>query len=169
MAFSSPISSSLFLVSSSSASQATSSTILGAVCGSLGLTLAGVTGYTLCRLYGYQMLRRIYRDEELLLDMKATFHRHSVLVLLLSRAAPMFPEAASCLAGATHMPFLRFLLAFGSSCTLYSIAVAYAGSLSSSEDITPAIIAYLCIMTVLWSSWALFSRKMKKEKNQSQS
>ncbi|MFC4996018.1 hypothetical protein [Rubritalea tangerina] len=67
-------------------------TILGAVCGSLGLTLAGVTGYTLCRLYGYQMLRRIYRDEELLLDMKATFHRHSVLVLLLSRAAPMFPK-----------------------------------------------------------------------------
>ncbi|PQJ28760.1 TVP38/TMEM64 family protein [Rubritalea profundi] len=139
----------------------------GAVCGSLGLTLAGVTGYVLCRIYGYRMLMRIYRDEAHLADMKETFHRHSTLVLLLSRALPMFPEAASCLAGATHMPFLKFLLTFGASCTIYSIAVAYAGSLSSAEDLTPALIAYLCIMTVLWSSWALFIRKSKRAKNHS--
>ncbi len=134
----------------------------GAVCGSLGLTLAGVTGYVLCRIYGYRMLMRIYRDETHLADMKETFHRHGTLVLLLSRAVPMFPEAASCLAGATHMPFGKFLLTFGTSCTIYSIAVAYAGSLSSAENLTPALIAYLCIMAVLWSSWALFIRSKKR-------
>lgn len=133
----------------------------GAVCGSVGLTLAGVTGYSLCRLYGYQMLRRIYRDDQPLLEMKKAFHRHSILVLLLSRAAPMFPEAASCLAGATQMPFLRYLMAFAFSCTVYSTAVAYAGSLSSSENIKPAMIAYICIMAVLWSSWFVFTRKLK--------
>lgn len=138
--------------------------IWGAVCGSVGLTLAGVTGYVLCRIYGYRMLKRIYRDEAHLADMKQTFHQHSILVLLLSRALPMFPEAASCLAGATHMPFLKFLLTFGASCTIYSIAVAYAGSLSSAEDLTPALIAYLCIMAVLWSSWALFIRSKKRSK-----
>ncbi|MEO1855819.1 MAG: VTT domain-containing protein [Rubritalea sp.] len=138
--------------------------IWGAVCGSLGLTLAGVTGYTLCRVYGYRMLKRIYRDETHLANMKETFHQHSILVLLLSRSLPMFPEAASCLAGATHMPFWKFLLTFGASCTIYSIAVAYAGSLSSAEDLTPALIAYLCIMAVLWSSWALFIRNNKRSK-----
>lgn len=135
----------------------------GAVCGALGLILAGVVGYSLCRLYGYQMLQRIYRDDAALSGMKEAFHRHSVLVLLLSRSAPMFPEAASCLAGATHMPFVRYLLAFGCSCTLYAIAVAYAGSLSSSENLQPAVVTYLCIMAVLWSSWFFFSRKLKAQ------
>lgn len=134
----------------------------GALCGSIGLTLAGVTGYTLCRIYGYSMLKRIYRDEAHLAEMKQTFHQHSSLVLLLSRAVPMFPEAASCLAGATHMPFWKFLLTFGFSCTIYSIAVAYAGSLSSAENLTPALVAYLCIMAVLWSSWAFFIRGKKR-------
>lgn len=138
--------------------------VWGAFCGALGLTLAGVTGYSLCRLYGYQMLRRIYRDDTALLAMRETFHRHSILVLLLSRCAPMFPEAASCLAGATHMPFFRYLLTFGCSCTLYSIAVAYAGSLSSSENLQPAIVAYLGIMVVLWTAWFFFNRKIKAEK-----
>jgi uncharacterized membrane protein YdjX (TVP38/TMEM64 family) len=135
----------------------------GAVCGSLGLTLAGVSGYILCRIYGYKMLSRIYKDETALAEMKHAFHRHSIPVLLLSRAAPMFPEAASCLAGATHMPFLRYLVAFGSSCTLYSIIVAFAGSLSSSDDLTPAIIAYFCIMLILWSGWFLLSKQMKSK------
>lgn len=133
----------------------------GAVCGSLGLTLAGVTGYLLCRIYGYRMLSKIYKDENTLIEMRDTFHRHSILVLLLSRAAPMFPEAVSCLAGATQMPFLRYLAAFATSCTLYSIVVAFAGSLSSSDDLKPAIIAYLLIMAVLWSSWLILSRRVE--------
>ncbi|MGJ8672308.1 TVP38/TMEM64 family protein [Rubritalea sp.] len=133
----------------------------GAFCGAVGLTLAGVCGYTLCRIYGYRMLHKIYKDEDTLQDMRETFHRHSVMVLLLSRAAPMFPEAASCLAGSTQMPFLKFLAAFATSCTIYSTIVAIAGSLSSSDDLTPAIIAYFCIMAVLWSGWALLSRQMK--------
>jgi len=136
----------------------------GAFCGSIGLTLAGAVGYWLCRVYGYRMLKRIYRDEEQLADMRESFHRHSTLVLLLSRAVPMFPEAASCLAGATKMPFWKYLITFGFSCTIYSIAVAYAGSLSSEENLKPALYAYLSIMAVLWTSWAVFIHKKKRAK-----
>lgn len=135
----------------------------GAVCGATGLTLAGLCGYTLCRMYGYKMLYHIYKDEDALLEMREAFHRHSILVLLLSRAAPMFPEAASCLAGATHMPFWRFLAAFATSCTIYSIVVAFAGSLSSSDDLTPAIVAYFGIMVFLWTGWFILHKQMKSK------
>ncbi|MFC5050988.1 TVP38/TMEM64 family protein [Rubritalea spongiae] len=137
--------------------------IWGALCGSIGLTLAGVCGYVLCRIYGYRMLHRIYKDKEAIADMRETFHRHSIMVLLLSRAAPMIPETVSCLAGATHMPFLKYLITFATSCTLYSIIVAFAGSLSTSDDLTPAIIAYFCIMAILWTGWFILKKQMQSK------
>lgn len=133
----------------------------GAFCGSLGLTLAGVVGYCLCRVFGDAMLHKLFDKQEMIDDMRASFQKHGALALMLSRAAPMLPEVTSCLAGASKMPFAKFLISFGTSCTLYSIAVAYAGSLSSEDNVTPAIIAYFCIMLVLWSSWFAFTRKKK--------
>ncbi|WP_018969331.1 TVP38/TMEM64 family protein [Rubritalea marina] len=138
----------------------------GAFCGSLGLTLAGVVGYGLCRAFGEPMLHRLFDKPEMIEDMRASFHKHGALALMLSRAAPMLPEVTSCLAGVTKMRFSTYLLSFGTSCTLYSIAVAYAGSLSSAENVTPAIIAYFCIMLVLWVSWFSFTRKQRKKSRQ---
>ncbi len=77
-------------------------------------------------------------------------------MILLARAAPIVPEVTACMAGATKMPVLRYLLFFTLSTLPYVLIAAYAGSISSVESPQPAIYAALFLYGVLGMGWYAF-------------
>ena len=60
--------------------------------------------------------------------MEDVFNRHGFVMILLSWALPILPEATACLSGFTRMPFWRFLLAWVLGAYPYVTIAAYAGS-----------------------------------------
>ena len=90
------------------------------------------------------------------------FQAHGAVVILLSRATPILPEVSACMAGITHMPFTRFLLFWLLSTVPYAIIATYAGSISTFENPTPAILAALGLTLVLWLAWFIFRRKQRR-------
>jgi len=73
---------------------------------------------------------------------------------------PMLPEAVTCLAGMTRMPFGKYLLAWMISSIPYALIATYAGSISSLENPRPAIFSAIGISTWLWLGWFFYRRKM---------
>lgn len=134
----------------------------GAIASLIGLTLAGVSGYGLSRMFGDRIFTFLLKKEEAAQEAKATFKQYNVMMILLSRATPILAEVTACLAGMTHMKFSKFILAWLASTVPYALIIAYAGSVSSLEDPTPAIYAVISISATLWIGWYLFNKKRKK-------
>ena len=63
-----------------------------------------------------------------------------------------------CLAGASKMPFARFLLGWSLGSIPYLVIVAYAASISDLENPLPIIWAAIGIVSTLWLAWAWFIR-----------
>lgn len=126
--------------------------------GVVGLFGAGIMGFALSRHFGERVLQFIIRDAEQRQEMRETFHRHGVWMILLSRAMPMLPEVSACLAGATGMPLRRFLAAWSASVLPYCLVLAYAGSRSSLDNPLPAIIGLVGVSLILGLSWYAYKR-----------
>ena len=140
---------------------------LGALAALLGTMTAGCTGYFLSRRFGETILGFISKDKAKVGEAKQVFQQHGFVMILLSRAAPIIPEVSACLAGATRMPFPRFLLAW-SLCTLPYVTIAtWAGSVSSIDNPKPAILAAIAITGTLWLAWLAFHRMNKALKRTS--
>ncbi|MBL4789695.1 MAG: VTT domain-containing protein [Kordiimonadaceae bacterium] len=138
---------------------------MGALAALLGTMTAGCTGYFLSHRFGETILGVISKDKAKLQEAKQVFQQHGFVMILLSRAAPIIPEVSACLAGATRMPFPRFLTAW-SFCTLpYVTIAAWAGSVSSIENPKPAIFTAIAITGTLWLAWFAFHRMNKAIKN----
>ena len=137
--------------------------LLGALTATIGMTIAGSIGYALSYRYGTRILEKTYKDPDKRQEVHDTFEKHSTAWLLFSRILPMFPEIASCLAGATRMPFIKYITLYGMSSLLYSLSLSYAGSISNIENPTPVIVIYLVVMAVMWLGWWL---SIKRRKNQ---
>lgn len=124
-----------------------------------GMFLAGLAGYCICWKFGPGLLLRIYKDQAKLNEMQRIFSEHGAVVLMMCRAAPILPEVSCCLAGATRMPFHKFLLFYVIATAPYAFIAAYAGSQSTLADPKPAILTAISMSLVLWVSWALFLRR----------
>ncbi len=131
----------------------------GGVSAFSGMFLAGLCGYLTCWKFGPRLLLRIYKNQSKLNEMRTIFADHGAMVLIMCRAAPILPEVACCLAGATRMPMLKFLLFYGIATAPYAFIAAYAGSRSTLSDPKPAILTAIAMSLFLWISWALFLKR----------
>jgi uncharacterized membrane protein YdjX (TVP38/TMEM64 family) len=134
----------------------------GAAAAAAGMLSAGITGYWLSRRYGAALLKRIYRDERKLEEMRAVFAESGLLVLLICRALPILPEVSCCLADATRMPFWRFLAAFSVGTIPFAAIASYAGSVSSIGNPMPAILVFIALPGTLWLAWFFFLRARRR-------
>lgn len=137
----------------------------GVIAALTGIIFAGFFGYALSRYYGNAILSFLIKDEVKRQDAIATFQQHGFIMILLSRAMPILPEASACLAGMTKMPFSRFILAWLLSSVPYVLIAVYAGSISSVDNPKPAIFTAIGISASLWIAWFFYHRiKMTKTK-----
>lgn len=132
--------------------------IYGAMVSLAGICLSGLIGYGLSRVYGDRILKLLIKSEAEQHDAISQFDRHGVMIILLSRALPMLPETSACLSGMTNMPFIKFFTAWFVSTCAYTIAIAYAGSVSEISNPLPAIFTAIGISAFLWLSWFLWHR-----------
>lgn len=133
----------------------------GATAALSGVTLAGVCGYALSHYYGNAILGFLVKDEAKRQEAVNSFVQHGFVMILLSRAMPILPEASACLAGMTKMPFFRFILAWLLSAVPYVLIAVYAGSVSTLENPKPAIFTAIGLSGGLWLAW-FFYHRMKK-------
>jgi len=130
----------------------------GAFAALTGTMSAGICGYALSHYYGDRILSFLVKDKKKRDDAISTFHQHGFVMILLSRAMPILPEATACLSGMTRMGFGKFLLAWSVSTVPYVLIASYAGSVSSIDNPKPAIITAICLSLILWFSWFFYHR-----------
>ena len=131
---------------------------LGALFNILGVSAAGITGHLLSRSLGRRFLEKIVHDPVKIKEMEDVFHRHGFVMILISWALPILPEATACLSGFTRMPFWKFLFAWALGAYPYATIAAYAGSVSTLSDPKPAIYAAIALTAFFWLMWAIFLR-----------
>ncbi|VAW52469.1 hypothetical protein MNBD_GAMMA06-1222 [hydrothermal vent metagenome] len=136
--------------------------IYGALAALTGTMLAGITGYAISRYYGGVILGFLLKDESKRNDAIGAFQKHGFVMILLSRAMPILPEATACLSGMTRMPFNNFLAAWLISSVPYILIATYAGSVSSIENPMPAIFAAIGVSALLWVAWFFYHRANRK-------
>ena len=96
--------------------------LMGAIASWLGMNLGAVMGFALARRSGQPFARWFSRPEDL--DrMQPVSHRYGPLVLVLTRAMPVFAEASILIAGIHRLSWKRFLPAVLLS--NLGVAVAY--------------------------------------------
>jgi len=123
-----------------------------------GLLLMGSIGYFLGSVSGEKILHLILNNTEQRQEVKEIFNEHGFLLIVISRAIPIFPEITTCLAGISGMPYLKFLTAWSISIIPYACFAAYACSISTIENPEPASLLTILISCILWSGWFLFNK-----------
>ena len=132
---------------------------MGAAASIAGLFVMGLTGYGLGQHYGEGLLTRLFkRDEERIDSIRKSFTRNDLLVLFVCQAIPILPELCCCLAGIAKMPFRRFLFGYSVGVIPFSVIAGYAGSISTTNDPSPAIIAATGMSAGLLLAWMLVQR-----------
>ena len=135
--------------------------LLGALAAILGLMALGITGYAMGRRLGRPLLARLYKDPTKLLAIEAAFHRNAVLTLFACQALPILPELSATMAGVSRMNFARFVGAYAVGVVPFAIVVAWAGSVSTLTDPTPAIYTAIGTTVSLLLVWRLLTRRNK--------
>ena len=131
----------------------------GAAAALAGMTLAAFTGYGLSRRFGLKIFKAIMKDDTQHSAAKQAFTDHGFIMILLARVMPILPEVTACLAGFTHMRLMRFTTAWAFSTVPYVLIAAYAGSISSLDNPTPAIFAAIGISGIMWVFWFIAKRR----------
>nr|WP_086940895.1 VTT domain-containing protein [Thaumasiovibrio occultus] len=132
--------------------------LIGGFAAFTGTLLAGIAGYGLSLRYGDKLVATIVNNAKERDRLKQEFGRYGVLMILLSRAAPILPEVTACLSGVSRMKLSTFLLAWSAVNLPYCFIAAYAGSISSVENPQPAIYTMIFLTAFFWLSWWLFKR-----------
>ncbi len=140
----------------------------GAFAPLVGMFSAAVTGFFLSRIFGDRILKLLVRKDEERKELAEAFDKIGFSMIVVGRAVPMLPEASACLAGATNMPFLKFLTAWLLGTVPYGFLASYSGSVSSLDDPMPAILVALAIPASLSAVWILMNRKSSATKKQPQ-
>jgi len=136
----------------------------GATAAFTGILLAGVCGYALSHYYGNNILGFLVKDKNKRDEAITAFQEHGFVMILLSRAMPIIPEASACLSGMTRMPFSKFLVAWLISSVPYVLIATYAGSISSLDNPKPAIFTAIGITLFFWVTWFIYLRVSKNKK-----
>ena len=127
-----------------------------------GMSLAAGSGYGISWIWGQRGIALLIKDPQDRAELTVAFETSGPVMIMLSRAVPIITEVTACMAGATQMPFARYCIFFAVGTVPYVIIAAYAGSISSVEDPTPAIFAVLALNGVLWVSWAVFKQRRRE-------
>lgn len=135
----------------------------GAIAALTGILLAGICGYALSHYYGNAVLDFLVKDKNKRNEAISAFQEHGFVMILLSRAMPILPEASACLSGMTRMPFSKFLIAWLICSVPYILIATYAGSISSIDNPKPAIFTAIGITTFFWFIWFIYHRMHKKQ------
>lgn len=135
---------------------------LGAFAALTGLYAAGCLGFALSRLLGQRLLVLLLKDDSKREEAVKSFEKHGFGMIILARAVPILPEVTACLAGATGMPFGRFLMAWSLNSVPYVLVATFAGSVSTLDAPQPALFTALGISGTLWVSWFFFRRHITK-------
>jgi uncharacterized membrane protein YdjX (TVP38/TMEM64 family) len=133
----------------------------GSVAALTGILFAGVCGYALSYFYGNTILGFLVKDENKRQEAINAFQKHGFVMILLSRAMPILPEASACLSGMTRMPFITFLMAWLICSVPYVLIATYAGSISSIDNPKPAILTAIGITAFFWVTWFVYHRIQK--------
>jgi len=135
---------------------------MGAAAAITGFFLAGTVGYLLSRLYGWKLLNIIYKDLQRMDEMHRVFSLYGPLMLIICRAMPILPEVSCCMADATRMKFSKFIGMYALGTVPYALIVTYAGSISTLEKPTPAIITAIIVSSGLWLMWFLLAKRVRQ-------
>lgn len=135
---------------------------LGCVVSLTGVSLANFTGYFLSRKWGENVLKFLIKETADREDLQQAFHSKGPIMIMLARAAPMVPEITSCMAGATKMPFNRYIVFYFLGTLPYILIATYAGSISTLNSPQPAIIAALVLYSLMWAGWYVFRKQHNK-------
>ncbi|RJG38279.1 TVP38/TMEM64 family protein [Motilimonas pumila] len=130
----------------------------GSLAAITGVMLAGISGYWLSFYYGSKFERLLVKDTAQRQEAHDLFSRHGIIMILLARAMPILPEVSACMAGASKMPFMRFITAWTISSVPYAMIAAYAGSISSLENPKPAIFTAIGLSLGLWLAWFYYRK-----------
>ena len=131
----------------------------GAATALAGMCLAAFSGYGISRIWGQSAIAFLVRHQDDREALAASFETSGPVIIMLSRAVPIVTEVSACMAGATRMPFSRYCTFFSIGTLPYVAIAAYAGSISSVENPTPAILAVLGLSATLWIAWAIFKQR----------
>jgi len=130
-----------------------------------GLLVMGLTGYGLGWHYGDRLLTRLYKDDEIRIEaIRGSFARNDLLVLFVCQAIPILPELCSCLAGIAKLSLRRFMFGYSVGVIPFASIAGYAGSISTANDPSPAIMAAIGLTTALLIVWMLVQRLTRKQK-----
>lgn len=99
----------------------------GGLISTAGSFLAGSLGYWLCRMAGENAARRILGNKDLERGKIISTKEIGILVVVLSRWLPVFPEVISCMAGLTRMNPARFHVALLCGSLPMGFVYAYVG------------------------------------------
>lgn len=132
---------------------------LGAAATITGLVISGSTGYWLSYRYGERYLNFVLKDPQEQHQAQQSFSQHGSTIIFFSRAVPMLPEISACMAGITRMPYPKFISYWLVSCVPYCVIASYAGSISTLENPTPAILTATGLLTLLWIGWLTHQRR----------
>jgi len=129
-------------------------TLVGGAYSALGSFLSGLLAYGLCLCFGRKAARRLAGAKDLARG-EALFRRRGAWLVALSRCLPVLPEAISCLAGITRMPFRIYLISL--ACGSLPLGFVYAAIGAAGQDrprlalgLSLAVPAALWTMVELW-------------------
>jgi len=126
---------------------------LGVIATTVGMLLSGTIAYLLCRLTGNKMLNILIKDKKQIDEVYSIFHRLGFVMLIISRALPMLPEATCCLAGMMRFNFFKFITYYLLGTLPYAIVLTYLGSISTPDNPYPAFIGIGVVYLILYLLW----------------
>lgn len=119
----------------------------------LGMTLAAVIGFALAKTWGRSLAVRLASTEDL--DrMDRLSDRHGTWIITITRAVPVFAEAAVLLMGTTKLAWRRFLPAVMLSNLGIAIVYSMLGLVAKEQDQLPLALAASIALPVLAAALA---------------
>lgn len=119
----------------------------------LGMTLGAVAGFWLARTWGRSLALRLSSAEDLE-RMDQLGQRYGAGILIITRAVPVFAEAAVLLMGTTQLPWRRFLPAIALSNLGLAAVYAAVGRLAEDYGKLPVAIGASIALPVLAATMA---------------
>ncbi len=135
--------------------------VLGGLIGTLGSFSAGLVAYGFTRMLGIRFARWLLGKE--LEPAERFFEGNGSFAVACSRWLPLLPEAISCLAGMTRMPFGKYCLALLSGAVPMCFAYS-ALALVSENKIVPLVISIILPVPIWWVAGRLLHLRASPEK-----
>ena len=141
---------------------------LGITIGSLsayaGMSGCALLGYYLGASRGERLLAFIVREQAARRELQESFQRDGSVMIVLSRSAPMLPEACACLAGATNMNLFRFFLRHTLGTVPYVFLATFLGERMRDTNPAPVVLGAMIAYALVWAIWLAWRKRRNSQK-----